>query len=1022
MDCQEWKDLNEGYDQFMKMAQTIAAPVTRCFAFDPIENQADNAKGLIMIPNVGNMVFYMSTMMNDFANEVLAEFSVIANRIQSLEIIETPAFSQLSARSKYLQRRNSVSMTENLRKRTPGRIRKLLADFYLLAGQLPDAIHHFEQAIDMAKMTDDYLWLASAAEGRVCATILLEYVQMDAGYRVAITNYAHIRLSAGLPSLVYAECCLRIARFLATCYLNLGWNEQTLSLLIQQKLWNTDPTEVWKRWPSVVGGVSRHSIGQWITKTWEANISEMAQLDQIHITMSMATLHKCIGYQRKAAWLMYDSVNRMIPFIMQHRRTRLLKGGIMHDTGIMNILKQVCETYGVGEALQKGEKPPSSNSIRGRTSAFKDQLVCGWPQLQVNILKQCINMSEILLDSQSQMYYTAILLKNFYQHISKPDQIRLATSIQTMVTSTTKKKASSDIMISYWGVNIVSSIEPKKPIARRALHTHIVQHDTFNQQAGERDFADPFIYNPFTHKKTTEHKVNLIKNELCEFKVVLFNPFGFDLELRSIVLSTSGVAFQGIPSAISIPANTTTSILLAGIPEETGTLIVKGCKVQIVGFLEQEFLVELGNTAFSNNGIIKIKKCGLDAVKCKRTRELSGESEQHIFHTFTVVDEQPLLKIKNTSLLHNAMMLYEGEMTHLTIEVENIGNTPVNYIKLSFTESSTIQSLPYNHESSPEEQYENELHTKGTHVFSWEHNPAEESFNPNEEVLLLPGETKTVTIKVYGKRDCCGGSIQIDYGYIQKDTVDTNVNFIYTRHLYLNILLTVYQHLEPSNWDILSLRHMTSLHDNDSTLEENGMKKVEESMKFVQLIANVEMKDKTRNDYCLIAIDVKNVWTTSFSVSFVISSDDDNNNSVFNISIQPGHTKRILLPFKRLFLSEEVCSRPIPSVDPNKQFIKSKISEEELYTCQQIFWYREELLSRIKCSWACHITGRTGILNIRPFVGLGLNQMAVLKKENIEFIINVKGDATQRKSRCLFDCKCNKPIEMNITIHNRLKP
>ena len=70
------------------------------------------------------------------------------------------------------------------------------------------------------------------------------------------------------------------------------------------------------------------------------------------------------------------------------------------------------------------------------------------------------------------------------------------------------------------------------------------------------------------------------------------------------------------------------------------------------------------------------------------------------------------------------------------------------------------------------------------------------------------------------------------------------------------------------------------------------MKKVEESMKFVQLIANVEMKDKTRNDYCLIAIDVKNVWTTSFSVSFVISSDDDNNNSVFNISIQPGHTKR----------------------------------------------------------------------------------------------------------------------------------
>lgn len=49
-------------------------------------------------------------------------------------------------------------------------------------------------------------------------------------------------------------------------------------------------------------------------------------------------------------------------------------------------------------------------------------------------------------------------------------------------------------------------------------------------------------------------------------------------------------------------------MLLAGIPEETGTLIIRGCKVQIVGFLEQEFLVELGNTTFSNDGIIKIKR------------------------------------------------------------------------------------------------------------------------------------------------------------------------------------------------------------------------------------------------------------------------------------------------------------------------------------------------------------------------------------------------------------------------------
>jgi hypothetical protein len=52
---------------------------TRCFAFDPTENQPDDTKGLIMIPNVGNMSFYMSTMMCDFASELLNQFEMIVS-------------------------------------------------------------------------------------------------------------------------------------------------------------------------------------------------------------------------------------------------------------------------------------------------------------------------------------------------------------------------------------------------------------------------------------------------------------------------------------------------------------------------------------------------------------------------------------------------------------------------------------------------------------------------------------------------------------------------------------------------------------------------------------------------------------------------------------------------------------------------------------------------------------------------------------------------------------------------------
>ena len=72
-------------------AKYPTAVATRCFAFDPTENQPDDTKGLIMIPNVGNMSFYMSTMMCDFASELLSQFEAIVcilfGRVVRLKVV-----------------------------------------------------------------------------------------------------------------------------------------------------------------------------------------------------------------------------------------------------------------------------------------------------------------------------------------------------------------------------------------------------------------------------------------------------------------------------------------------------------------------------------------------------------------------------------------------------------------------------------------------------------------------------------------------------------------------------------------------------------------------------------------------------------------------------------------------------------------------------------------------------------------------------------------------------------------------
>jgi hypothetical protein len=105
MDCQEWKDrdLSEGYKHFVNTLNKYPTAVaTRCFAFDPTENQPDDTKGLIMIPNVGNLSFYMSTMVCDFASEILSQFAnIVSDKVMYINATRTPYLSRQPASNNY---------------------------------------------------------------------------------------------------------------------------------------------------------------------------------------------------------------------------------------------------------------------------------------------------------------------------------------------------------------------------------------------------------------------------------------------------------------------------------------------------------------------------------------------------------------------------------------------------------------------------------------------------------------------------------------------------------------------------------------------------------------------------------------------------------------------------------------------------------------------------------------------------------------------------------------------------------
>ncbi|KAI9313933.1 TRAPP II complex [Dichotomocladium elegans] len=1166
MDCQEWKDkdLSEGHRHFVDTLHKYPTAIaTRCFAFDPTENQPDDTKGLIMIPNVGNMSFYMSTMICDFASEILSQFSVLASRIEHLPLLEspmprayyvaprfdsnntmapipsasTPGAPNLGNRasqppkptssvSSTLLKRASTPATAHrpptlgqqqqkfapnmprvplspplpspqptrstglqgeggkTKRRTPGRVKKLLADLFLLSGRLPDAVNHYTQAIELTRISQDYLWYGSALEGLTCATLLLEYLHADVGHIVSrhpttpgespnpndsptspttdvppsvllggprssltevlqrytsvLDSYNKVSSTSSIPipTLIYTETCVKMARFLLTVYTSNGWDDRTLSLLVQGKLTPRDDQTLTgpQKFISIEdiarfknSGIPRHEIAAWATRIWSVQLDDLSLLDQINIMTHMASVLNAIGYHRKSAWTMYESVNRMLPLLIQGRATLASSQRNVHDGGTL-------------DALQRQDQETQKSTDDGvRGAVAKEPFRFGWPTLQIDILRQCIAIAEALPDYGAVLYYTTVLLKNLYQYISKEEQIRLATSIQRIVAMG-KRVRQVESNVNYWGVNIVTAVEALLPIPRKAVYQHAMEPKVSAAATAVAANGDPFIYNPFTQKRNEKQTVILVKNEVCEFKVTLTNPFGFDLELQSVVLSTSGVPFNAVQATATIPANGTYILRLTGTPEETGMLTVRGCIIKIVGFAEQEFLVDHGQVdqkvhkakdskgkkdSESKNEITKLKHSGLSALQSSRKRETSNELRPIQFYELSVIEDQPLLKIKSTSLLHDAVMLYEGEKTHITIELQNIGSIPVDFASLSFIDSTTANPLPINPELPVEEQYEIELYTKGMHVFSWEGTKDQMAQFIGKKITLPPGGIWKVHVNVYGKRGCTGGTIQVDYGYLNR-AEETTKSF-YTRQLYLPVLITVYQNLEPLNWDILYLRHSAPAPkaDIDDALERINSIDINKGSAFNQPIEDLllitrQFDDRNnKNEYCLVTLDVRNTWTVPFDTSFVIDNDDEKLKSI--VTIQPGSTKRITLPVKRLFLDPEKCIMPVPSLEPNKQFVVSqapKIPPEQEKARLQMFWYRESLLRRITATWHCESTGRHGTLNIRPSLRLTPMQLSILKKEDIEFIIDITGDV-KKPSHRRFECRSNEFVTMQVSIRNR---
>ena len=139
--------------------------------------------------------------------------------------------------------------------------------------------------------------------------------------------------------------------------------------------------------------------------------------------------------------------------------------------------------------------------------------------------------------------------------------------------------------------------------------------------------------------------------------------------------STTGIPFVSNPVQLELQPNSSELVTMSGKAIAAGTLIVRGCFMQLPGVEVHETLLpvlseeeeerrfmrivaelnEADRTKFPNLSDRLNKK--RESADGKQSR--NSASTKHL--TLKIVPEQPNMSIRRTSLTNGAVMLYEGE-------------------------------------------------------------------------------------------------------------------------------------------------------------------------------------------------------------------------------------------------------------------------------------------------------------------------------------------------------------------------
>ncbi|NP_001135612.1 trafficking protein particle complex subunit 9 [Xenopus tropicalis] len=559
--------------------------------------------------------------------------------------------------------------SRHYKKRCQGRMRKHVGDLCLQAGMLQDALVHYHMAVELLRAVNDFVWLGAALEG-LCSASVIHHYPGGTGGKAGTQRRQSVTLSAdsfkrhrpGAQEVLIDPGALSTNGINMDASTEIGRAKNCLS--------PDDIIEKYKEAISCYGkskaagvieleacvkavrvlAIQKRSMeaSEFLQNVVYINLRQLSEEEKIQRYSVLSELYELIGFRRKSSFFKRVAAMQCVaPSIV--------------EPGWKACYKLLLETL-PGYSLSLDPKDFSKGTHKG------------WAAVQMRLLHELVYASRRMGNPALAVRHLSFLLQTMLDFLSDQEKKDVAQSLESY---TSKCPGTMDPITLPEGLILPPVPFTKLPIVRSVklldLPVILRPQKVKNLLGQKLSTKSPFIYSPIiAHNRSEEKNKKIdfqwVQGDVCEVQLMVYNPMPFELRVETMGLLTSGVEFEYLPAALSLPAESGLyPVTLVGVPRTTGQITVNGYHTSVFGVYSDCLLDNL--PGLKNNG------CTVDVIPALPRLQISTSLPRSA-HAL-----QPSSGDEVST--HVSVQLYNGETQKVIIKLENIGTEPLEKLEVT---------------------------------------------------------------------------------------------------------------------------------------------------------------------------------------------------------------------------------------------------------------------------------------------------------------------------------------------------